>query len=447
VRHVAGRPNLQRRLDYVLQGTVLKEANGFPRWLGRAFGFVEPPKTLGVADKMVPWLFREWRRTSRIDPGKVLAVRDWWIAERADLGRLSFAEADKAQKAWHEALQVQRKRAEIAVQLRGAVVLSFPGGSAWHVISMGTSDPKVLQMLRAVGASLGHCYAKPAVLQQYLRKNNLYTLYDRRGEPHVTIAATPGGQVTDCKITGNTDIPADSRWAPHTVALIEHLPLKWSGSLLSIAPLEVLERLAQDPDAGVRREVAGNVNTPPSVLTRLAQDPDVWVRLGVAENANTPPAVLTRLAQDPDVWVRLGVAENVNTPPSALPRLAQDPEWCVRQGVAWNVNTSPSVLTRLAQDPEWCVRRMVAENVNTPPVILARLAQDPNADVRRGVAGNVNTPPAVLTRLAQDPDVWVRLGVAENANTPPSLLARLAQDSDADVRRRAARNVNTAYST
>jgi len=116
-------------LDYTLQGAPSSEAGAFVLWLGRAFGFVESPATLGTGDRMVPWLFREWKRTPRIDPGKVLAVRDWWTVERVDLGRLSFAEADRTQKAWHRALAAQQKRAEIAVQLRGQVVLSFPDGS------------------------------------------------------------------------------------------------------------------------------------------------------------------------------------------------------------------------------------------------------------------------------------------------------------------------------
>ena len=438
-----GRPNLRHRLDYTLQGAPSSEAGAFVLWLGRAFGFVESPATLGTADKMVPWLFREWKRTPRIDPGKVLAVRDWWTVERVDLGRLSFAEADRTQKAWHRALAAQQKRAEIAVQLRGAVVLSFPDGSAWHVISMETSDPKILKMLRAVGASLGHCYAQLNVLREYLEENNFYTLYDRRGEPHVTVAATPGGKVTDSKITGNVDIPADSRWAPHTIALIEHLPLKWSESLLSLAPVELLERLAQDSEAYVRQGVAGNTSTPPSILTHLAQAPEWYVRQGVAGNANTPPSVLIHLVQDPKWYVRQGVARNVNTPPSVLVHLVQDPDVYVRREVAWNVNTPPSVLARLAQDPNVWVRQWVVRNVNTPPSVLTRLAQDPNADVRQEVAGNIHTPPAVLTHLAQDPKWDVRQGVAANVNTSPAVLTRLARDPEAYVRQGIAANVNT----
>jgi len=334
-----GQANLRQRLGYALRGVTSEEVAAFMHWLGQAFGFSEPPATLGVADKMVPWLYREWKRAPRIDPGKVLAVRDWWTAERVDLGKLSFAEADKAQKVWHRALATQQKKAEIAVQLRGAVVLDFPDGSTWHMVPMGTSDRKTLKMLRAVGASLIHCYAEPDVLQEYLEDNNLYTLYDRRGEPHVTVAVTPSGRVTDAKITGDVDIPRDSRWAPHTTALVEHLPLKWSGPLLSIASVEVLEQLAQDPNVYARRAVAQNPNTPPSVLTRLAQDPDNYVRWGVAWNVNTPPSLLTRLAQDPNADVRWEVALNASTSPAVLTRLARDPSAAMRQAVAGNANT------------------------------------------------------------------------------------------------------------
>ena len=413
----SGHRALQRRLAYALRGGVPEEEQAaFMIWLGEAFGFLEPPASLGTADKMVPWLFREWSRDRHLVAGRVLAIRDWWTSERVDLGPLAFVEADRAQKAWHRALVTQRKRAEIAVQLRGAVVLSFPDGSAWHVVPMRTTDPKTLEMLRAVGASLGHCYAKLAVLRGYLRGNTLYTLYDRRGEPHVTIATTPEEEVTDSKITGNVDIPTDSRWAPHTVALIEHLPLKWSSELLAIAPVELLERLAQDPDAGMRWGVAGNVNTPPSVLARLAQDPEWYVRQRVAGNVNTPPFVLTLLAQDPNAGVRREIAVNVNTPPSVLALLAQDPDANVRWGVAGNVNMLPSVLTRLAQDPNTNVRWGAARNINTPPAVLTLLAQDPRADVRQEVAANPNTPPSILTRLAQDPNTHVRQIAVRNIN-------------------------------
>jgi Leucine rich repeat variant len=46
--------------------------------------------------------------------------------------------------------------------------------------------------------------------------------------------------------------------------------------------------------------LARNPNTSPEVLSRLAEDPDAGVREVVAYNPNTPPEVLAPLAGDAD---------------------------------------------------------------------------------------------------------------------------------------------------
>jgi len=386
-----GRPNLQRRLDFALRGASRETWFAFTRWLGLAFGFVEPPASLGAADKMVPWLFREWRKPPQIDAEQVLAIRDWWTAERVDLGGLTFVEADAAQMVWHKALMTKRRRAEVAVQLRGRVVLSFPDGSAWHMVPKGTTDPKTLKMLQAVGVSLGHCYAKLPVLQEYLADGvagtDLYTLYDHQREPHVTIAAYPEERraIVDCKITGNVDIPVNSRWAPHAVALIEHRVLGWSKPLLHLAPPAVLQRLARTEDVRMRCRVAEHTGTPPAVLSSLARDTDDDVRKAVGDNDSTPPSVLGRLVEDQDPYVRRRVARNSNTPPSALSRMSRDSDDYVRRNVGRNPCTPLSVLVRMSRDQDSFIREGVALNPSTPPAVLVRLAQDSSPEVRRVV--------------------------------------------------------------
>ena len=436
------RLNFRKRLDYATSQTR-GDVDAFTRWMGRAFGFIEPPTSLGRdVDKMIPWLYREFTRSPKIKVSQVLPIRDWWLATRGDLGRMTFTEADVAQKAWHRQLAADRKRAEIEVKLRGPVVLAFEDGSAWHKVPMGTTDRKIKAMLRKVGESLGHCYAQPAVLNNYLSTNNFYTLYDRRGEPHVTIAADDAGKIADAKITGDIDIPVGCRWASHVVALVEAAPLQWL-DLLYLASVEVLARLSNDSDVGVRQYVARNTSTPPAILTKLANDSDAVVRQYVATNTNTPPAILTKLARDPAKSVRRNVASNTRTPPTTLTKLSSDSDELVRRYVADNSSTPPTILTKLSSDSDEAARQYVALNTATPPATLTRLSSDPGAGVRQYVATNTVTPPATLTKLSSDPNEWVRRGAANNTSTPPATLTKLSSDPNELVRQGVANNPST----
>ena len=80
-------------------------------------------------------------------------------------------------------------------------------------------------------------------------------------------------------------------------------------------PHQVIETLAIDPVADVRRDIARNEELPSAdVLIRLAQDPDVDVRRAAAGNDyRTPADVLIRLAQNPDedVIVRFNAARSL----------------------------------------------------------------------------------------------------------------------------------------
>ena len=85
--------------------------------------------------------------------------------------------------------------------------------------------------------------------------------------------------------------------------------------------------------------LAGNPKTQPEILARLANDENPGVRYGVAYNTNTSPKTLTHLANDDDYSVRRGVALNINTSPETLERLANDGDSYVRSGVIRNPNT------------------------------------------------------------------------------------------------------------
>ena len=73
-----------------------------------------------------------------------------------------------------------------------------------------------------------------------------------------------------------------------------------------------------------------------------------------------------RAAKDSDWCVRRNAAGNPNTPVDVLTELAKDSYWCVRSYAAGNPNTSADVLTELAKDSYCDVRRNAAGNPNTP---------------------------------------------------------------------------------
>jgi hypothetical protein len=79
--------------------------------------------------------------------------------------------------------------------------------------------------------------------------------------------------------------------------------LRWMAA--NIDDQDLLRKLSQDSDSGVRMWVACNPMTPEPVLRKLAEDPAVFVRRGVAQNSCAPVPLLVRLHDDPDLTVRV----------------------------------------------------------------------------------------------------------------------------------------------
>ena len=207
-------------------------------------------------------------------------------------------------------------------------------------------------------------------------------------------------------------------------------------------PASVLSRLSMDSDKDVRYVVAINPSAPASVLAKLSTDSDDYVRMRVAKRRDAPASALAKMSTDSNHTVRSAVAENTNTPASALAKLSTDSSDEVRGGVAWNLSTPASVLSRLSTDSSSYVRCTVAGRQDAPASVLAKLSADPDEDVRGHVAWNSDAPASVLAKLSTDSDELVREYVAGNPSTPPDSLIKLSADSR-DVREAVAGNPNT----
>jgi hypothetical protein len=188
--------------------------------------------------------------------------------------------------------------------------------------------------------------------------------------------------------------------------------------------VELLRRLAADPDHDVRQAVARNTFTHADIVERLSIDDSVPVRRAALHRADLPSASVIRLTEDDDAEVRSIALDHPSCPadlsseqqaldegrtvPFAALRSAASGAMPRRLAVARHPFATARVLAGLAKDDYWQVREAVAGNANTSVVVLTRLAADSDRDVRRAVAAHANTPTSVLDSLVMDGSDIVR---------------------------------------
>ena len=90
-------------------------------------------------------------------------IRDWYgSGEAGDIGRLTYQEADDAQKRWHRALRNRNPGGEsVKASTRGAVVAPLSGG--WKIERLAVGD------LRPQSEAMGHCVGRVSGYAQGVR--------------------------------------------------------------------------------------------------------------------------------------------------------------------------------------------------------------------------------------------------------------------------------------
>ncbi len=237
-----------------------------------------------------------------------------------------------------------------------------------------------------------------------------------------------------------------SEWVP-AEPLIEglrnpYMPLKYR--------LQLLERLAQEPNLEPRLQVAESPETPLAVLEQLAGDLELPIRLAVKFNPSCPPALielvegqyavasdwntdseqLAMLGQSRWAWVRLAVAQNPSATAETLMQLAGDAVYKVQLAVAKNPETPTDVLAVLAVHQDKAIQAAVAEHGNATEEILHQLfpTQQHLLEKRQ------NLPTSILERffnqLPTNQPIWknnkIRYFLLHQPNTPTRFLAELA---------------------
>jgi hypothetical protein len=96
-----------------------------------------------------------------------------------------------------------------------------------------------------------------------------------------------------------------------------------------------LRLLATHENPKIRESVASSYHTPLDVVETLAKDPDAGVRACLARNETVSCDILRDLAHDESETVRGFVAVNYFVPDDAMAELADDESPVVRGLVAW----------------------------------------------------------------------------------------------------------------
>ncbi|MGI2907028.1 hypothetical protein [Tolypothrix sp. VBCCA 56010] len=227
--------------------------------------------------------------------------------------------------------------------------------------------------------------------------------------------------------------------------------------------IDLLERLASDQRASIRRLVAAHSSTPAKVLEKLAQDIDEDVLFKAVNNPNATSTVLESFAeflvkqhqrvtvsnQDRYESIAIRLVKRSDITPKALENLLQMNKYYVATAIASSLKTPPTMLLALTdhQAPFVSIDFFIhlAQNPNTTSEGLEKLylkinqIQHPNtinalkANGLKAIAAHPNTPVHLLEQLAVHSYYHIRAAVVTNVNTPISILEQLSNNSQDSI--------------
>ena len=180
--------------------------------------------------------------------------------------------------------------------------------------------------------------------------------------------------------------------------------------------------LVGDTYPSVRRALVG-IQTPVDILVKLATDPDEEVRKDVARySSKLPKECVLKLSSDLSKEVRKEVAYRCGDDELIL-ELLDDDEAIVRQHAISGLGRTGSGSISLDQKISEAFDKHI---------------HDIDEDVRANIARTVWASPSAWDVLSRDVSNKVRLGVAYNKKTPVEVLTRLSKDADLHIASRAA---------
>ncbi|MGV4983634.1 hypothetical protein ACVB8X_18280 [Streptomyces sp. NRAIS4] len=148
----------------------------------------------------------------------------------------------------------------------------------------------------------------------------------------------------------------------------------------------------------LRRQAAREHTLPADLVARLAEDDDLGVRVLLAQNhPDAPAALLLRGFLEYTGPERARLTSRPNFPRAGLAAYAGHADPQVRALAARDPQTPPAIAERLTKDPDPQVRAAFARHPNLPPARLAQLLAD--EELAHPAAANPALAPATRDRL------------------------------------------------
>ncbi|GHI03408.1 hypothetical protein [Streptomyces cellostaticus] len=161
---------------------------------------------------------------------------------------------------------------------------------------------------------------------------------------------------------------------------------------------EAVRRNALSGHPMLRRKAAEDHELPADLVARLAEDNDLGVRVLLAQNhPDAPAALLLRSFLEYTGPERENLLTRPNFPRAGLATLADHEDPQVRALAARDPDTAPATVDRLTRDPDPDVRAALARHPNLPRPRLAQLLDD--EELAHAAAANPALAPATIDRL------------------------------------------------
>ena len=161
---------------------------------------------------------------------------------------------------------------------------------------------------------------------------------------------------------------------------------------------EAVRRKALSGHPMLRREAAEDRELPADLVARLAEDDDLGVRVLLAQNhPDAPAALLLRSFLEYTGPERENLITRPNFPHAGLAALAGHEDPRVRALAARDPDTAPATVERLSRDPDPDVRAALARHPNLPRPRLAELLED--EELAHAAAANPALDTATIDRL------------------------------------------------